>query len=116
MNRPAYATENIDWKRPEEIYVPQDTSKGGAMMMKDGFSPGDVKQGELGDCWLLGAILCLATNPELLQNLIYHDGMQFGYAVFRFFKDGSWRFVTIDTRIPVDPTSKEPKYARCVDP
>ena len=23
--------------------------------------------------------------------------------------------MTIDTRIPVDPTSKEPKYARCVD-
>ena len=44
-------------------------------MMKDGLKPGDVKQGMLGDCWLLGSFLCLATNPELLQNLIYYDGI-----------------------------------------
>ena len=111
MNRPAYASDNIDWKRPQEIY----TGEGGPHMIKDGLSPGDVKQGELGDCWLLGSFLCLACKPELLQNLIYYDGIQFGYSVFRFFKDGEWKFVTIDTRIPVDPTTKEPKYARCVD-
>ena len=86
------------------------------MMMKDGFSPGDVKQGELGDCWLLGAFLTLATNPDLLQNLIYHDGMEFGYSVFRFFKNGRWQFVVIDTKIPYSAASKEPLYARCVDP
>lgn len=83
---PEWASPNVEWKRPDEIY----NGEGQAMMMKDGFSPGDVKQGELGDCWLLGAFLTLATNPELLQNLIYHDGMQFGYAVFRFFKNGRW--------------------------
>jgi len=39
MQRPDYATENIDWKRPHEIYTQED----GPMMMKDGFTPGDVK-------------------------------------------------------------------------
>ena len=86
------------------------------MMMKDGFSPGDVKQGELGDCWLLGAFLTLATNPDLLSNLIYHNGMEFGYCVFRFFKNGCWQFVVVDTMIPYSPSTKEPLYARCVDP
>lgn len=118
MERPIYASENIDWKRPHEIY----TGEEGPKMMKkgeeseDAIEPGDVKQGELGDCWLLGAFLCLATKPELLKNLIYYDGISSGYSVFRFFKDGEWRFVTVDTRIPVDPTTKEPKYARCTDP
>ena len=83
--------------------------------MKDRSSPGDVKQGILGDCWLLGAFLTLATNPELLQNLIYHDGMEFGYAVFRFFKNGRWQFVVVDTSIPYGSSEKEILYAKNVD-
>jgi len=96
---PDWASPNTEWKRPHEIYT-----QGKPMMMKDGFSPGDVKQGELGDCWLLGAFLTLATNPELLSNLIYHDGIEQGFGVFRFFKNGKWVFVLIDTRIPYNPS------------
>ena len=108
---PDYASPNVEWKRPHEIY----TGEGKPMMVKDGLSPGDVKPGELGDCWLLGAFLCLATQPALLQNLIYHDGMDMGYAVFRFFKNGKWQYVIVDTLIPYSPLSKEPLYARNVD-
>lgn len=78
----------VEWKRPKEIYSPiQDEEP---VMMKDGFNPGDVKQGELGDCWLLGAMMLLSTNPEMLQNLIYYNGIDQGFAVFRFFKNGRW--------------------------
>jgi hypothetical protein len=45
-------------------------------MIRDGFSPGDVKQGLLGDCWLLGSYLCLSTHPELLENLIVYNGIE----------------------------------------
>ena len=31
--------------------------------------PGDVKQGELGDCWLLGAFAAFAEVPGGIQNL-----------------------------------------------
>lgn len=51
-------------------------------MIKDGLSPGDVKQGLLGDCWLLGSFLILSTHAELLQNLIVYDGLEYGFAVF----------------------------------
>lgn len=54
---PPWASPNVEWKRPHEIY----TGDGEPVMLKDGASPGDVKQGELGDCWLLGAFLTLAT-------------------------------------------------------
>jgi len=60
-------------------------------MIKDGICPGDVKQGNLGDCWLLGALLILATHPDMLQNLIVHDGIEQGFAVFQFFKNGKWQ-------------------------
>lgn len=96
---PDYAKDSlgVEWKRPEEIYQQEEPQ-----MMKDGIRPGDVKQGKLGDCWLLGSMLLLATNPELLKNLIYADRIQFGFAVFQFFKNGKWTYVTVDTRIPYD--------------
>ena len=66
-------------------------------MLKDGVQPGDVKQGTLGDCWLLGALITLSTHPDLLKNLIVYDGIEYGFAVFQFFKNGRWQYVIIDT-------------------
>jgi calpain len=85
-------------------------------MIKDGIRPGDVKQGSLGDCWFLGACMVLASRPELLRNLIVHDGIEQGFAVFQFFKNGAWTPVFIDTRIPYNKDTKMPIYARCADP
>ncbi len=33
----------------------------------DGATPCDVKQGIIGDCWLIGALSVLATRDELLR-------------------------------------------------
>jgi hypothetical protein len=60
------------------------------MMFRDGASPGDIKQGILGDCWFLGALLLQSTHAELLNNLLYYDGIRYGFAVFQFFKNGRW--------------------------
>ena len=63
---PDYASPNVEWKRPHEIY----TGEGKPMMVKDGLSPGDVKQGELGDCWLLGtSIACPCALERALSPL-----------------------------------------------
>ena len=71
---------NVEWKRPQEI-----APDGEPKMYRDSMSPGDIKQGVLGDCWFLGSLLVQSTNPELLNNLIVHDGIQYGFAVFQFF-------------------------------
>jgi hypothetical protein len=77
-NPPEYSQEtpDVEWKRPHEI-APDE-----AVMIKDSMAPGDVKQGILGDCWLLGSFVVLSTNPELLKNLIVFDGLEYGFAVF----------------------------------
>ena len=51
-------------------------------MYRDAMNPGDIKMGILGDCWFMGSLLIQSTNPELLNNLIVYDGIQYGFAVF----------------------------------
>jgi len=74
-----------------------------------------VKQGILGDCWLLGSFILLSTHLDLLKNLLVYDGIEHGFAVFRFFKNGRWQYVFIDTRVPYNSTSKTPLYGHCED-
>lgn len=76
-NPPEYSqdTPDVEWKRPHEIADEP-------VLINESMSPGDVKQGVLGDCWLLGSFLILSTHQELLQNLIVHDGLEYGFAVF----------------------------------
>mmetsp|Transcript_34161 Transcript_34161/g.46031 ORF Transcript_34161/g.46031 Transcript_34161/m.46031 type:complete len:105 (-) Transcript_34161:2304-2618(-) len=79
LDPPDYAQDMpiVEWRRPQEIYTQDEP-----LMLKDGASAGDIKQGILGDCWLLGAFMTLATNNDLLKNLIFHDGIKEGFAVF----------------------------------
>lgn len=60
--------------------------------------------------------MILSTHPDLLQNLIVHDGIEYGFAVFQFFKNGKWQYVIVDTRIPYNQSSKTPLYGHCADP
>ena len=54
---PSYATDKgeIDWRRPHEIYTVAEPKMG-----VSGLEPSDVKQGILGDCWLLSSFMLLA--------------------------------------------------------
>ena len=106
----------VDWVRPDENSKDNDVDDmNNQCMIKDGMRPGDVKQGILGDCYFLGALLVFATRPELLQNLIVYDGIKSGFAAFQFFKNGKWEGVVIDTRIPFNKDTKLPLYAKCAD-
>ena len=42
--------------------------------------------------------------------------MDDGFAVFRFFKNGRWVTVFIDTLLPYDNASKHLVYGSCTDP
>jgi hypothetical protein len=110
---PDYAMDMpaVEWKRPQEILPENEEPR----MYRDSMSPGDIKQGALGDCWFLGSLLIQSTNPELLNNLIVYDGIQYGFAVFQFFKNGKWQYVIVDTRIPYNSQSKTPLYGHCAD-
>lgn len=113
LEPPDYADQcpMVQWMRPQEAVKEEEH----VALIKGGATPGDVKQGILGDCWFLGALCVLATRPELLENLFYYNGIQHGFCVFRFFKNGEWQYVFVDTRIPFNKETKTPLYARCAD-
>jgi hypothetical protein len=61
----------IEWLRPQDICAEP-------VLIPEGKV--DCKQGALGDCWLLGAMLSL--SPKNLQNLVLFDGLEYGFVIF----------------------------------
>ena len=110
---------------------------------KDRISSNDVIQGSLGNCWFIGALSVLATRDELLRGSVqdlqvtgqieantvnglfegvyppmFHSLSRKGLYVLKFFKEFAWRYVIIDSRIPMVRQENEYKYvfAHCSDP
>ncbi|TPP64985.1 Gill-specific calpain [Fasciola gigantica] len=93
-----------EWLRPHQL-----TSS--PKFVADGISRFDVKQGEIGDCWLLAAVASLSMHRELLENVIpagqsfdeqaYGDYFPYcGMFWFRLWRFGDWIDVVVDDRLP----------------
>ncbi|KAL7064439.1 hypothetical protein AAHC03_05663 [Spirometra sp. Aus1] len=94
----------IYWKRPKEINPT-------AEFIVGGYDRSDVKQGMLGDCWLLAVISSMADIPQLFQHCVpipqVIEGPDYvGVFKFRFWQFGNWVEVLIDDRLPVDSNNR----------
>ncbi|KAG2436222.1 hypothetical protein HXX76_006533 [Chlamydomonas incerta] len=106
--------KEITWRRIGDICAaaaPQ-PKKGGASGSKpkpaarlfaDDIEPSDICQGQLGDCWLMSALACLACQQGAIQQIFdTREYTQYGRYKMRLY-DGTrkkWRSVTIDDWIP----------------
>ncbi|MFO0955989.1 MAG: PKD domain-containing protein [Isosphaeraceae bacterium] len=71
------------------------------VLFQSGPSAGDMKQGQVGDCYLIATLGSIArSNPTAIANMIADNG-DHTYTV-RFFADGSPEYVTVDRYLPVD--------------
>ena len=73
--------------------------------MVDGSTRFDVKQGELGDCWLLAAVANLTMHKKMFATVVpdgqsFEDGEYSGVFHFRFWQYGTWIDVVIDDLLP----------------
>lgn len=84
----------------------------------DGSSSGDVIQGQLGDCWFLGALAVMGAHEKLLANCFWRGDTfkEYGMFVVRFFKDCHIIFIIIDDRLPVKAKDGRLIFASCKDP
>jgi hypothetical protein len=69
----------------------------------DHISPGDLAQGQLGDCWLIAALAVLAERPQLILNC---------FVTRNFNPRGKYRNIIIDDYVPCGRESLKPIYTR----
>ncbi|THD23241.1 Calpain-9 [Fasciola hepatica] len=86
---------------PRKISVPEFIAEGGVKL-------GELRQGELGDCWVVAALAAISAQPSLLTRVIpvgqsFRPEWYTGAFAFRFWRFGHWEEVIIDDRLPVRP-------------
>jgi hypothetical protein len=84
-----------------------------------GADANDIKQGALGDCWLLGAMSVVAARRGLLDQVVNRNPANEakGLFSFNFYKFGDWREVTVDGNVPTYKKKSAPSaYGRGQDP
>uniref|UniRef100_A0A3P9P6S7 Calpain-5-like n=1 Tax=Poecilia reticulata TaxID=8081 RepID=A0A3P9P6S7_POERE len=94
----------LTWKRPREICRDP-------RLFVDGISTRDLHQGSLGNCWMVAAISCLASEPSLWKKVIPNhmdqewnekrSDLYAGIFHFRFWRFGHWVDVVVDDCLPV---------------
>ncbi|XP_065104662.1 calpain-5 isoform X2 [Paramisgurnus dabryanus] len=94
----------LTWKRPRELCKDP-------RLFVDGISTRDLHQGSLGNCWMVAATSCLASEPSLWKKVIPDHAEQewnpkrpdlyAGIFHFCFWRLGQWTDVVVDDRLPV---------------
>lgn len=69
--------------------------------MFDGVEASDIKQGALGDCWLLSSLACLAEFPDLVRCLLVDERTEImrGMFTFRLFEPFTGEAVALPTHV-----------------
>jgi len=77
---------------------------------------GDIKQGQIGTCFLLGALGAVAANKkEVIRRCFICYDIENGVYGVRFCVNGEWEHVIVDDVMPVDKYGRM-LYARSADP
>lgn len=70
------------------------------------YSPNQVAQGRLGDCWFLAALSIIARYPALVLNLFETQReSELGVYCCRFMRGGKWKRVIVDDFFPCTPST-----------
>ena len=102
----ANAGKTCKWVRLQDVKRPSATASGSHLdKLFNKVDPGDIAQGQLGDCWLLAAFATLAEKPEYIQKCFLTRSFNpRGKYTLRLYDTKAqpplWRNITIDDWIP----------------
>ncbi|KAI0115230.1 cysteine proteinase [Daldinia grandis] len=60
---------------------------------------GDVKQGSLGDCWLIASLSALANVEDGIKRMCVEYDTRIGIYGFVFYRDGEWIYSIVDDKL-----------------
>lgn len=93
---------SIKWLSPEYIRTPPEEHTLKWTVYNDP-KVSDIKQGLLGNCWLLSGLAVLVERPELLRKIIItKDYNSQGCYQVRLCHNGEWQTVIVDDLFPCD--------------
>lgn len=100
MDWMAYVNTEIDWRQMTTL-----GSEGKKMKLFSGkVEPADIKQGAIGDCWLMSSLACLAEFDGAIRNLfITEEWNPRGRYAIRLYcgQTKSWETIVVDCMLPV---------------
>ena len=110
---------DVCWKRAADITAlggPKILMKGEKKpkpcLFSGGIDAGDIQQGELGDCWLMSALACLAERRGAIEGIFLTKQYNpFGKYKVRLFLHGHWQTVVVDDYFPVWSNTGDPIFA-----
>ena len=106
---PAEVDKEIKWERATDIFKSRWSEKEKqegrrVKLYEDGIEPKDVAQGDLGDCWLIAALACMAENPGFIRKIFvtprYNSRGKYTVRLFDG-QTGRWTHVSVDEYLPV---------------
>ena len=83
-------------------------------LFSDKIEPGDILQGELGDCYFLSSLAVLAERPDRIRALFRHHipNTCGAYCVTLYF-NGIETDVILDDQFPCNKATKQPLFTHC---
>ena len=105
----------IHWRKSREFVLTEEEQKINKFtpfIINKEILPLDVKQGKLGNCWLLSSIASLAEKPKLIKRLILtKKPNKYGFYKLKVCKMGKWKNMVVDDYFPCFPLG-DPIFSR----
>eukprot|EP00127_Corallochytrium_limacisporum_P006475 Clim_evm6s229 gene=Clim_evmTU6s229 len=99
--------KKVEWVRAEEVLPPRNPNIKKSQrpcLFQGKIEPNDIRQGKLGDCWLLAALSALAEHPASIRNVFETRERsirgKYNVRLYDVFKK-RFRTYTVDSYIPV---------------
>ena len=99
----------VAFKRPSQIV------NSPSLWGKKGVLPAGVRQGSLGDCWLLAALSALAEYPERIHAIFTGGFTPSGIMQLNFYERGMKKTFNMDDKLPVNSRGSLPLAKRSLN-